>query len=122
MISIVCRFVFQPIEEIAFNLFSKYNKQQEGERSSLNVLAKIAQFLAVIGLGMIIFGFLFARLFIRIVYTEKWATDSAVEIMRAYCLYTCFMAINGVSEAYIYAKADKGTLRKLQITLFLTSM
>jgi O-antigen/teichoic acid export membrane protein len=114
--------VFQPIEEIAFNLFSKYNKQQEGERSSLNVLAKIAQFLAVIGLGMIIFGFLFARLFIRTVYTEKWATDSAVEIMRAYCLYTCFMAINGVSEAYIYAKADKATLRKLQITLFLTSV
>ena len=114
--------MFQPIEEIAFNLFSKYNKQQEGERSSLNVLAKVAQFLSVIGLGMIIFGVLFARLFIRIVYTEKWATDSAVEIMRAYCLYTCFMAINGVSEAYIYAKADKGTLRKLQITLFLTSL
>jgi O-antigen/teichoic acid export membrane protein len=71
---------------------------------------------------MIIFGMLFARLFIKIVYTEKWATDSAVEIMRAYCFYTCFMAINGVSEAYIYAKADKATLRKLQITLFLTSL
>ena len=29
LISIVCRFVFQPIEEMAFNLFSKYNKKKE---------------------------------------------------------------------------------------------
>jgi O-antigen/teichoic acid export membrane protein len=71
---------------------------------------------------MIVFGLLFSKMFIKIVYTEKWATDSAVDIMRAYCVYTCFMAINGVSEAFIYAKADKKTLRKLQITLFLTSL
>jgi hypothetical protein len=42
--------------------------------------------------------------------------------MRAYCIYTFFMAMNGVAEAYIYARADKPTLRKLQITLFGTSM
>jgi len=42
--------------------------------------------------------------------------------MRAYCIYTFFMAMNGVAEAYIYARADKKTLRKLQISLFLTSM
>jgi len=28
LISIVCRFVFQPIEEMAFNLFSKYKKEE----------------------------------------------------------------------------------------------
>jgi len=50
---------------------------------------------------MIVFGLLFSKMFIKIVYTEKWATDSAVDIMRAYCVYTCFMAINGVSEAFI---------------------
>jgi hypothetical protein len=33
--------------------------------------------------------------------------------MTAYCVYTCFMALNGVAEAYIYAKADKEILRKL---------
>ena len=32
------------------------------------------------------------------------------------------MALNGIAEAYIYAKADAPTLRKLQKTLFATSM
>ena len=39
------------------------------------MLAKISQFLSVIGLGMIVFGLLFAKIFLRIVYTDKWATD-----------------------------------------------
>jgi O-antigen/teichoic acid export membrane protein len=79
LISIVCRFVFQPIEEIAFNLFSKYNKADPEKKgmTPLYILAKISQFLSLIGLGMITFGTLFARMFLRIVYTEKWATDSA---------------------------------------------
>ena len=75
LVSIVCRFVFQPIEEIAFNLFSKYSEPKAGEMTPLYILAKISQFLGFIGLGMIIFGTFFARLFLRIVYTEKWATD-----------------------------------------------
>jgi O-antigen/teichoic acid export membrane protein len=41
----------------------------------LYVLAKISQFLSVLGIGMIIFGTFFARIFIRVLYTEKWATD-----------------------------------------------
>jgi O-antigen/teichoic acid export membrane protein len=67
--------VFQPIEEIAFNMFSKYSKNESEVRHPLYILAKISQFLSVIGLGMIIFGTLISRPFIRIIYTEKWATD-----------------------------------------------
>ena len=83
LISIVCRFVFQPIEEIAFNLFTKYHSTTSQENLKednkitrpLYILAKISQFLSIIGFGMIIFGIFFARIFIKIVYTEKWATD-----------------------------------------------
>eukprot|EP00347_Sterkiella_histriomuscorum_P023319 403335106 len=138
LISIVCRFVFQPIEEMAFNLFSKFKKQSENiddgkdqkleEQSDskvqdpLYVLAKITQFLCFIGFGMIIFGIFFSRMFIRIVYTEKWATESAHQIMIAYCIYTLFMAINGVTEAFTYAKASSQVLRQLQKGLVLTSI
>ncbi|CDW81920.1 rft1 family protein [Stylonychia lemnae] len=134
LISIVCRFVFQPIEEMSFNLFSKYNtkkinadekkdQQSNGQfKSPLFILAKITQFLGIIGFGMIIFGVFFSKLFIRIVYTEKWATDSAQQIMQAYCIYTFFMALNGVTEAYIYAKAHSEMMRKLQTGLVITSL
>ena len=42
--------------------------------------------------------------------------------MRAYCIYTFFMAVNGITEAYIYAKAEKDVLRRLQQGLLLTSL
>ena len=52
--------------------------------SSLYILAKITQFLSVIGFGMIIFGIFFSRIFIRVVYTEKWATDVILIINNLY--------------------------------------
>lgn len=41
--------------------------------------------------------------------------------MRDYCIYTMFMALNGIAEAYIYSRADAAILRKLQYTLLFTS-
>jgi O-antigen/teichoic acid export membrane protein len=70
--------VFQPIEEIAFNMFSKYNKDDPSLKHPLYILAKVSQFLCFIGLGMIIFGTFFARIFIRLIYTDKWATDVSI--------------------------------------------
>ena len=77
--------------------------------------------MTLIGLSMVI-GSVLTRPFLRIVYTEKWATDSAVSIMRAYCIYTMFMALNGVVEAYAYATADSRVLKKLQNSLILISI
>ena len=65
------------------------------------------------GVAIIIGGFLFSEMFLRIVYTSKWATPSAVSIMHCYCVYCLFMALNGITEAYIYAKANEKILRKL---------
>ena len=61
--------------------------------------------MGLIETGMVV-GSLLTRPFLRIVYTEKWATDSAVSIMRGYCVYTLFMGLNGIIEAYAYARAD----------------
>jgi O-antigen/teichoic acid export membrane protein len=67
----------------------------------------------IVGIGIIIGGYFFSEIFLRIVYTEIWATKSAVSIMRLYSVYMLFTALNGITEAYIYSKADKDTLRLL---------
>lgn len=60
----------------------------------------------VMGIGIIIGGLTFSGLFLRLAYTDKWATPSAISIMHYYCVYCMFMGINGITEAYVYAKAD----------------
>lgn len=66
-----------------------------------------------IGILMIIFGVFFSELFLKTLYTDKWATPSAVSIMRNYCIYCLFMAVNGIVESYAYSKSDHKTIRKL---------
>lgn len=83
LVSIVCRFIFQPIEEMAYNLFTKLKHENEGSTKSeskedpLEILAKISQFMSLIGFAGMIGGVFLAKPFLTIVYTEKWATDSA---------------------------------------------
>jgi O-antigen/teichoic acid export membrane protein len=71
-------------------MFSKYTTSQsekdKEQRHPLYVLAKIAQFLSIIGVGMVVFGTFFSRVFIRIVYTEKWATDVRIYSILSHCI------------------------------------
>lgn len=44
--------------------------------------------------------------FILLLYSEIWATPSTALIMRAYCIYLMFMAVNGMAEAFAYGLAN----------------
>jgi O-antigen/teichoic acid export membrane protein len=110
--------VFAPIEEISFNLFSKYSDKNK----SLFLLARILQIMIFIGSCAIVFGFLFSEPFLRILYTDKWASPSAVSIMKSYCIYCFFLPVNGIVESYAYSKSDHATIRKLQYSLIIITI
>ena len=59
-----------------------------------------------IGIGSIIFSTICGKEFILFIYSEKWATPSTLNIMRAYCLNLLFMALNGMTEAFAYGLAN----------------
>lgn len=135
LVSFVCRFIFQPIEEIAYNLFTKlkYQVDDHGDKKSevslestpddpLRVLATLTFLMSFIGISGMFCGMFLSRPFLKIVYTDKWATDSAVEIMQAYSIYCLFMALNGIFEAFAYAKAEGHTLKKLQGSMVVISI
>ena len=58
----------------------------------------------------------------RIVYTEKWASQSCEELLQAYCLYCVFMALNGIAEAFAFSKGDEGTLKRLRWLMVVNSV
>ena len=56
------------------------------------------------------------------VYSDKWASESCEELLQAYCLYCVFMALNGISEAYAFAKGSESTLIKLRWLMVVNSV
>lgn len=75
-----------------------------------------------IGICAIIFSQFCAEDFIYLLYSEKWATRSAADIMRAYCIALFFMSMNGMTEAFAYGLANKDVLSKLQGLMLINSV
>ena len=80
------------------------------------------QVMLAIGTGAIIFSQTCGYQFIHIVYSEKWATDTCFELLKAYCVYCFFMAMNGIAEAYVFAKGDSETLKTLRQLMMVNSV
>lgn len=75
-----------------------------------------------IGTGGFIFAKTCGKPFILLVYSEKWASSSCHDLLQAYCLYCCFMALNGILEAYAFSKGTDVTLKKLRWLMVLNSV
>lgn len=91
--SIIPKYAFAPLEEIGFNMFSKV-RQQEENKATLQTLFRI---LIIIGLLIIVFGVCYSRAVLVLLVGEDWATVSAVNSFRMYCVYILFMGLNGIS-------------------------
>ena len=85
LISLVCRFIFRPIEEISYNLFAKFKqeetsdgvKKQLKEKDREEIVKILSQYLGgVMGIGIsaIIFSQFCAEDFIFLLYSEKLAS------------------------------------------------
>lgn len=100
-------------------LFSASKK----DSAEVEPLRKYMQAMTAIGTGGYIFATTCGRQFIYIIWAEKWASDSCVALLQAYCLYCVFMALNGISEAYAFSKGAESTLKTLRwLMLFNTGI
>ena len=97
LIGMVCRFIFQPIEEAAFIKFSK----KEDSKDVLQVLLSV---LTAISFNAVIFAYLNGMAFLSLAYQDKWADSSCLDMLKAGMLQTVFLGANGIIEAYAFAK------------------
>ena len=120
LISIICRFVFQPLEEIAYNMFSKFKGKESSDAT--DILVKNMAGMMGIGVSAIIFSQFCSNNFILVAFSSQWATPSATKIMKSYCVYLFFMSLNGMSEAFAYGLANQKVLTQLQGLLVFNSV
>ncbi|KAF2797699.1 Rft-1-domain-containing protein [Melanomma pulvis-pyrius CBS 109.77] len=138
---LIPRMLFQPIEESSRNLFAKLcaepeksistpaestgqeqeQKSDEEQTQNLNhasdILLKIIHVYAVISLVAVTIGPTLAPLLLSIVAGKKWSATSASSVLATYCYYIPFLAINGITEAFVAAVATSNDLYKQSIAM-----
>ncbi|KAF1963376.1 Rft-1-domain-containing protein [Byssothecium circinans] len=127
---LIARMLFQPIEESSRNLFAKLcadippssSPQQQStppedaklKKQSLtqasSILGTILRLYAIISLFATTLGPTLAPLLLSIVAGKRWSSTSASEVLSTYCYYIPFIAINGVTEAFVAAVATSKEL------------
>lgn len=127
--SLVARSIFQPVEEIAFSMFSKLNndistfsKDEKLKNPSLEGLTTIIKFMILIGLVFSCFGPNYSSLLLEILYRGSLRHTNASSALALYCVYVLTMAVNGITEAFVYAVASTDDIKTINYLLVLLSI
>jgi oligosaccharide translocation protein RFT1 len=102
------RILLQPLEENARLLLSRLAIQKaipDLERAFV-VLVKLVLYIAFL------FAFVavnFTNLLLNILAGQKWGSnEEAASVLSAFCVYTAFLASNGMTEAFVYGVTSAG--------------
>jgi len=141
--SIICRTIFQPLEENARWLFSsetsKLNTNEYDEQNSsvssiknrnedyhqvLNAYIFWVKLSIILSLPFASLAPNYAKTVLRIVGGKKWGdNESATRTLASYCVYVFFLGLNGITEAFVYSTVgnddktqNKGSVAKLTFT------
>lgn len=98
--SIVVRFIFAPLEEIAYNYFSRGTKAES--KHTFLVLVKNLTLFSVVCLS---YGYAFTPTVLVFLYGDKWISEEAVSAFRWYLALLCALGLNGTMEAFLLARA-----------------
>ena len=128
---LIARMIFQPIETSSRNLFANLcttpsqapnaaNGTAEADKDKVTkknieraatILRDILRVYSIVSLIALAIGPSAAPLLLRLVAGARWSESGAGEVLGTYCYYIPFLAINGVSEAFVAATASTNDLQ-----------
>jgi hypothetical protein len=133
---LIARMLFQPIEESSRNMFAKLcadvgsssrsgkkkeskktDEQKQNLAQASRVLSTILRLYGIISLFAVTLGPVLAPVLLSIVAGQKWSATSASRVLSTYCYYIPFLAINGVTEAFVAAVATNKELYAQSISM-----
>eukprot|EP00948_MAST-09A_sp_MAST-9A-sp1_P003435 g3435.t1 len=96
------------------------NKNHATLMALLSVLTKSVAYL---GLVFLIFGPCYCHLLIRLLYGSQWSDHSdAPSLLQTYCVYVMFIAMNGITEAFVQAVASPNQLHRFNAFLVVSAV
>ncbi|XP_008318189.1 protein RFT1 homolog [Cynoglossus semilaevis] len=128
--SMVARFIFWPIEESFYIFFAKVlergcdvEKQKQEEVSvAADVLESLLKLVTLIGLIITVFGYTYADLALDIYGGSLLSSGAGPTLLRCYSCYVLLMAVNGVSECFVFAAMSQKEVDKYNLVMLAFSV
>ena len=128
--SLPARLVFQQIEENAYLLFSQ---KIDREKPSLKqnhkslvessvILRNLLKLMTLLGLIILIFGFNYSNLALFIYGGNLLSNEIGSTLLKWHCVYTLFIAINGITECFTFAAMSQQQIDKFNKKLIILSI
>jgi oligosaccharide translocation protein RFT1 len=111
---LAARMILQPFEENARLLFSRLatsGSNTKGSTTKIDPMLEVAYTVLVkivlyVGLVFSCLAVHYTQILLVLLAGKRWGTNSeAVDVLSAYCVYTAFLAWNGMAEAFVYGVA-----------------
>jgi len=124
--SLAPRLLFQPIEDASRNLFGilahSANKQQRMRNSKESPEAWLALCLtlrsvALVGMVFMFLGPPFTQVLVKLLLSKEWAATVVPSALAVFCVYVATMAVNGITEAFVFAVVNEADLLRLNARL-----
>ncbi|XP_071082432.1 man(5)GlcNAc(2)-PP-dolichol translocation protein RFT1-like isoform X2 [Haliotis cracherodii] len=127
--SMAARFIFQPIEESGNLFFSQllvrgipiHQQKQDSALLCSQVLAYVLKTVTLIGLTILVFGQSYSFLALDLYGGSILSSGAGPSLLRWYCLYVLFIAINGITEGFVFATMSKEDVDRYNRKMFIFS-
>uniref|UniRef100_A0A674MZI3 Protein RFT1 homolog n=1 Tax=Takifugu rubripes TaxID=31033 RepID=A0A674MZI3_TAKRU len=128
--SMVARFIFLPIEESFYIFFAKVlergcdvrRQKQEEVAMAAEVLECLLKLVLVIGLVIAVFGYAFSHLALDIYGGSLLSSGAGPGLLRCYSGYVLLLAINGVTECFVFAAMSQEEVDKYNLVMLALSV
>ncbi|XP_042354466.1 protein RFT1 homolog [Plectropomus leopardus] len=128
--SMVARFIFLPIEESFYIFFAKVlqrgrdvkSQKQEDAAMAAEVLECLLKLVLVIGLIISVFGYAYSHLALDIYGGSLLSSGAGPILLRWYSCYVLLLAVNGVTECFVFAAMSKEEVDKYNFVMLALSV
>ncbi|XP_061147642.1 protein RFT1 homolog isoform X1 [Syngnathus typhle] len=128
--SMVARFVFLPIEESFYIFFAKVlergrdvkSQKQEDVDVAADVLQCLLKLVLVIGLIIAVFGYAYSGLALDIYGGSLLSNGAGPSLLRCYSCYVLLLAVNGVTECFVFAAMSQEEVDKYNLVMLALSV
>jgi oligosaccharide translocation protein RFT1 len=118
---LLARLVLQPIEESSRNFFGGLLSTMDGilakplvSKAQQN-LAKLLRSYILLSVCIISVGPAVSPLLLKVVAGSRWAKSGAGDVLAIYCYYIPFLAVNGITEAFVSSVATKSEIYRQSV-------
>ncbi|KAL1494506.1 hypothetical protein ABEB36_010093 [Hypothenemus hampei] len=129
--SLAARFIFRPIEESSYFYFTQMIQRDEPLKKQMStnvseaseVLSQLCKVVTSIGLVVVVFGQSYSYTLLYLYGGEKLVqTSLPVTLLQFHCFAIILLAINGVTEAYVFAIMNNRQLDRYNYLMVIFSI